>query len=107
MFFSVKTPVKIMGKVYTPCVCYPLSDFLVPTIEKMVEEGQAYKFENKVYFQNGKVLEKKPATEEKVAVEKTTKKNKKAKELPLEETEEAVVPSPEEIADNPDDIEGF
>lgn len=97
MFFSVKSTVKIAGKVYTPCVCYPLPDVLVPTIDKMVAEDKAYKFENRVYFQNGKVIEKKPAVKENLTTEKP-KKEKKAKVLPVEEE----IPSPEEIADNED-----
>ena len=97
MFFSVKSTVKIAGKVYTPCVCYPLPDILVPTIDKMVAEDKAYKFEDRVYFQNGKVLVKKPAVKENLTTEKP-KKEKKAKVIPVEEE----VPSPEEIADNED-----
>ena len=97
MFFSVKSTVKIAGKVYTPCVCYPLPDILVPTIDKMVAEDKAYKFEDRVYFQNGKVLVKKPAVKENLTTEKL-KKEKKAKVIPVEEE----VPSPEEIADNED-----
>ena len=97
MFFSVKSTVKIAGKVYTPCVCYPLPDILVPTIDKMVAEDKAYKFEDRVYFQNGKVLVKKAVVKENMTTEKP-KKEKKAKALPVEEE----VPSPEEIADNED-----
>lgn len=97
MFFSVKSTVKIAGKVYTPCVCYPLPDILVPTIDKMVAEDKAYKFEDRVYFQNGKVLVKKPVAKENLTTEKP-KKEKKAKVLPVEEE----IPSPEEIADNED-----
>jgi inner membrane protein involved in colicin E2 resistance len=92
MFFSVKTPTKIAGKVYTPCVCYPLPDVLKPTIDKMVEEGKAYIYNNKVFFQNGKVIEKKE--EPKPVVEKKQKKVKKEEEMP----------SPEEIADNVEDF---
>lgn len=93
MFFSVKSAVKIAGKVYIPCVCYPLSDFLRATIEKMVTEERAYIYDHKVAFQNGKVLEKK--VEAKPVVEE--KKSKKAKK---EEIKEEEIPSPEEIADD-------
>lgn len=96
MFFSVKSAVKIAGKVYTPCICYPLPDFLRATIEKMVKEEKAYIYDHKVAFQNGKVLEKK--AEAKPA---ETKKSKKAKK---EETKEEDIPSPEEIADNIEDF---
>ena len=99
MFFSVKTPTKIAGKVYTPCICYPLPDVLKPTIEKMVKDEKAYIYDTKVFFQNGKVIEKK-VVESKPANTKKTKKAKKGKkvEAPLE-TKEEDVPSPEEIAE--------
>lgn len=96
MYFSVKTATKIAGKVYTPCVCYPLPDTLTPTIDKMVADGKAYKFENKVFFQNGKIIEKKPAVKENLTTEKP-KKEKKAKPA----VEEDVIP------DNLNDVEGF
>ena len=41
MFFSVKTSLKISGKVYTPCICYVLTENLTPTIKKLVNEGKA------------------------------------------------------------------
>lgn len=91
MFFSVKTPTKIAGKVYTPCVCYPLPDVLKPTIDKMIEEGKAYIYHNKVFFQNGKVIEKKAEVEQ--------PKPKKAKKEKVLEAEAEEVPSPEEIAE--------
>lgn len=96
MFFSVKSPVKIAGKVYTPCVCYALPDILKLTVEKMVKEDKAYIYDHKVFFQNGKVIEKKEEPKP-VPVEK-----KKAKKEKKEEIEE--VPSPEEIADNVEDF---
>lgn len=96
MYFSVKTATKIAGKVYFPCVCYALPEVLVPTIDKMVAEGKAYKFENKVFFQNGKVIEKKPVVKDNLTTEKP-KKEKKAKPV----VEEAVIP------DSLNDVEGF
>ena len=105
MFFSVKTSMKIGSKVYTPCICYPLPETLVPTVDKLVKEGKAYRYEERVFFQNGKVLVKNPAVKEEVTVEKS-KKVKKGKTVPVADTEElpeeAELPSPEEIAD-----EGF
>lgn len=100
MFFSVKAPTKIAGKVYTPCVCYPLPDVLKPTIDKMIKEGKAYIYNNKVFFQNGKVLEKKAEVEE--VKPDNTKKSKKAKKEEIKEEDE--IPSPEEIADNVEDF---
>lgn len=106
MFFSVKYSVKIAGKVYSPCICYALPEALRPTIEKLVKEGKAYAYDHKVFFQNGKVLEKKESKP--VTVEK--KKAKKEKTTPVKDAKELaeeaeIIPSPEEIADNLD--EGF
>ena len=98
MFFSVKSSTKILGKVYTPCVCYQATDALVPTIEKMAKEGTANLFEDRVYFQNGKVLIVNTAKEEKT-VEKP-RKEKKTKEVPAKDVEdiakEAEILPPEE-----------
>lgn len=58
MFFSVKEPLKIAGKVYTPCVCYPLPRFLEFTVEKLEKEGKATTYGEMVFFQNGKLVEK-------------------------------------------------
>lgn len=99
MFFSVKTTLKIAGKVYTPCICYEAGEVLKPTIEKLVAEGKAYTYPQRVFFQNGKVLEGMKA--EAPVMDFTEKKSKKNKKE---------IPSPEEIADNPEDIdetEGF
>ena len=99
MFFSVKTTLKIAGKVYTPCICYEAGEVLKPTIEKLVAEGKAYTYPQRVFFQNGKVLEgMKTGAPAMDFAEKKSKKNKKE------------IPSPEEVADNPEDIdetEGF
>lgn len=99
MFFSVKSPVKIAGKVYTPCVCYALTDYLKATIEKMAKEERAYIYDHKVAFQNGKVIQKK---EEAQPVIKEKRKAKKEKVV--EEVKEEELPSPEEIADNIEDF---
>lgn len=98
MFFSVKTPTKIAGKVYTPCVCYPLPDVLKPTIEKMVKEERAYTYENKVFFQNGKVIEKKAVEAKPVETKKTKKSKKETIKEDIKEEED--IPSPQEIADD-------
>ena len=121
MFFSVKSPIKIAGKVFTPCICYEVKEVLVPTIEKLVAEGKARTYPERVFFQNGKVIEKKcevcdnnlgkgvclgnsknemvDTTGELKCFEKKGKK--KEKTVPAVDTVEDI-PSPEEIAD-----EGF
>lgn len=80
MFFSVNTSMKIMGKVYSPCICYKLTKELSATIEKLESEGKAKLYAEKVAFQNGKVLVK--ATP---VVEKKTKKAKKEAEETIKE----------------------
>ena len=35
MYFSVKQSVKIAGKAYIPCVCYPLPEALKLTVEQL------------------------------------------------------------------------
>ena len=88
MFFSVKTTMKIGDKVYKPCICYKVTKELRLTVDKLVAEGKAYEYETEVFFQNGKVLEKKAVVKESL----TTKKGKKAKKettpVVSEETEE-------------------
>lgn len=76
MFFSVKTSLKISGKVYTPCICYVLTENLIPTIKKLVNEGKATIYKEKVAFQNGKVL---PSVKERKALHKAEKESEKKK----------------------------
>lgn len=77
MFFSVKTSLKISGKVYTPCICYVLTENLTPTIKKLVNEGKAAIYKEKVAFQNGKVL---PSVKERKALHKAVIKAEKESE---------------------------
>ena len=127
MFFSVKQPLRIAGKDYIPCVCYPLPRFLEYTVSELEKEGKVKTYNKMVFFQNGKLIEK-PAVKEadkcadcdnnlgggvctgnsENGMVDTTgeqkcfeKKSKKKKEAPAKEAE--VVPL-EEIAD---DVEGF
>lgn len=74
MFFSVKVPMKIDGKSYHTCVCYPLTETIKTTVEGLAKEEKVVLHEAKVFFCNGKVLEKKEV-EVKPAVKQ--KKNKK------------------------------
>ena len=101
MFFSVKTAIKIGSKTYLPCICYNLPDALVPTVDKLVAEGKAREYETKVYFQNGKVLEKKAVVKETL----TAKKGKKAKKEASVVTEVEAVAEAESVTDT--EAEGF
>ena len=83
MFFSVKNPIKIGGKVYKPCICYEVTSYLKLTIDKLLSEDKVDVYEERVFFCNGKLV---PKEEKKV---KRTKKEK-AKKI-LKEESEAVV----------------
>ena len=78
MFFSVKHSIRIAGKVYMPCICYTLTRFLELTVKDLEKQGKATIHDKMVFFQNGKIIEEKPAVKENLAAEKT-KKEKKAK----------------------------
>ena len=126
MFFSVKQPTAIAGKVYVPCVCYPVPKFLEYTVNELEKEGKVTIYNKMVFFQNGKLIEK-PAEKAEDKCEECTnnlgkgvctgnsengmvdttgelkcfeKKSKKKKEAPVEEP----ISSPEEVAD---ETEGF
>lgn len=87
MFFSVKQPLKIAGKVYIPCVCYALPETLKETIEHLKKENKAEIYSERVYFCNGKIVDK--AVTETVVKPKKGKKNKDSEteaEVPAEDT---------------------
>jgi hypothetical protein len=88
MFFSVKQPLKILGKTYVPCVCYPVIKILEATVEHLEKQGKVYVYKEHVSFMNGKVLEKKKAKAEKSKKEKIHKPF--FKEIVTEETNESV-----------------
>lgn len=75
MFFSVKAPVKIAGKTFIPCVCYPISDLIKLNVAKLVSEGKAVQYSERVFFQNGKVVEAEPMVKTQKSKEKTAKKS--------------------------------
>ena len=93
MFFSVKRPMKILGKTYVPCICYEVTKFLEATVNKLVAEEKAVTYETGVGFMNGKVL---------VKTKKLSKKSiKKEKEEGV--VEEKAEMTPEESSET----EGF
>ena len=101
MFFSVKKSVKIAGKVYVPCVCYPLLRFLELTVKDMEARGEAVIHSEMVFFQNGKIIEQKKMKPEAIAevVKKTSKRQKKEVK---EEAEDK-----EAVSDEDKDFEDF
>ena len=86
MFFSIKEPIKIAGKTYIPCVCYPLPKFLELTVNDLVNKDKAVIYAERVFFQNGKVIEKetKKAKKAKKVVNTSTEKEAEEAGLPTE-----------------------
>ena len=82
MFFSVKKSIKLAGKAYIPCICYPCPRFLELTVKSLEEKGIARIHNEYVSFQNGKIIETKEnvtKTQEKVVKTEETVKVKKSK----------------------------
>lgn len=100
MFFSVKREIKIAGKTYIPCVCYPVTKFLERTVQKLSEEGKAVIYSERVFFQNGKVI-KKPVVKENLTTPKP-RKDKKEKKVENKTKETETVP-----LEAVDESEGF
>lgn len=100
MFFSVKREIKIAGKTYIPCICYPVTKFLERTVQKLSEEGKAVIYSERVFFQNGKVI-KKPVVKEILTTSKP-KKDKKEKKMENKTKETEAVP-----LEAVDESEGF
>ena len=100
MYFSVRSQVKIGGKVYKPCICYKTeNDIIANTIENLVKKDLAVIYEEKRYFCNGKLVK---TSAEKEAEEKARKKaERKAKKEVAEEKEEIT------IEENTEETEGF
>ena len=100
MYFSVRSQVKIGGKVYKPCICYKTeNDIIANTIENLVKKDLAVVYEEKRYFCNGKLVK---TSAEKEAEEKAKKKaERKAKKEAVEEKAEIV------LEDTTEETEGF
>lgn len=84
MFFTVKRTLRIGGKVYTPCICYPLPHILEYTVQELEKKGEAVIHNEMVFFQNGKII---PSLAERKALEKAEKKAKKEAEKKAKEAE--------------------
>jgi hypothetical protein len=98
---------RIAGKTYIPCVCYPVTRMLELTVNKLEAEGKAVTYTERVFFQNGRVIEKKPVVKETLTTGKKEKKTKKTKaEEPAKEPEE-VNELPEGTGTESDEAEGF
>lgn len=114
MFFSVKQPMRIAGKTYIPCVCYPVTRMLELTVNYLEAKGKAVTYTERVFFQNGRVIEKKSVVKETLTTGKKEKKTKKTKaDEPAKEPDEpAKEPDestklPEGTGTETDEAEGF
>lgn len=97
MYFSVKQPIKIAGKTFQPCICYTLTEFFKPNVEKLVNEDKATFYENPVSFQNGKIISPGIASAS-LFVEEEKKKAKISKtKISKAEIKESVKEEPEKI----------
>lgn len=57
MYFSVRSQVKIGGKVYKTCICYKTENTVIMnTIENLAKKGLAEIYEEKRFFCNGKLV---------------------------------------------------
>lgn len=105
MFFTVKTPIRIGGKLFKTCICYEVTPYLELTVQKLAKEGKVDIHEKFVYFCNGKPVEQKAKTFETVA--KPAKKAKAKKVEPekfKEEVEEIVTPVEYETEEGAEDF---
>ena len=87
MFFSVKKPMKIAGKTYLPCICYPVSRFMELTVDKLTADGKATKYDEMIFFQNGKVIPTEKELKAKEKAEKKAKEKAEKKAKIVDETE--------------------
>ena len=84
MYFTLKTPTRIGGKLYRTCICYEVTSYLELTVNKLVKEGKAELHEK---FEQ---------------VEKPVKKAKGKKAEPKKEVEEEPPVVEYEAEDNGD-----
>lgn len=85
MFFSVKTPMKIDGKVYKTCICYTASSNMESTLKSLAQKGKVTLYDELVFFQNGKLIKTKTMLKEEAKEAK--KLEKEAKKLEKETAE--------------------
>lgn len=92
MFFSVKEPILLFGKKFAPCVCYEATRQMEATIKDLEAKGKAVTYEEKVFFQNGKILkslaERKAEEKAKIQAEKKAEKEAKKKDKTEDEVKE-------------------
>jgi hypothetical protein len=80
MFFSVRLPIKLNGKVFKPCICYECPEDLEKTVRKLEREGKAFIYDHRAFFQNGKILVKSEVEPEHTETVKASKSRKRRDE---------------------------
>ena len=106
MFFSVKRAIRIGGKAFRPCICYEVTPYLELTIKKLSEGDDITLYPERVFFCNGKIVEKKSVVKENRTTEKAKKEKKEKKaDTPtfVKEVEETVAT----VIAEEDESEGF
>lgn len=78
MYFSVIRDIKIGGKVYKPCISYPVRPELMATVKSLALQGKAVLRDEDIRYANGAPVYPKPKKEPvKAPVKKTSKKKGK------------------------------
>ena len=79
MYFSVIRDIKIGGKVYKPCISYPVRPELMATVKSLVLQGKAVMRDEDIRYANGAPVypKKKVQEPESKPAKKTTKKKGK------------------------------
>ena len=76
MYFTVTRDIKIGGKVYKPCVSYPLRPELTATVNSLALQGRAVIRNEELRFANGAPVYPKVKKEPEKAEEKKSTKKK-------------------------------
>ena len=94
MFFSVRRNYRIGGRLYQPCICYELTRELEDTIRGLAAKGTARLYNERVFFQNGNILQ---AVPEKVPgpVPDVPEKEPEPVQEPVQEPVEEPIQEPE------------
>ena len=86
MFFSVRKSVRIGGRLFIPCVCYEGGRVYEKPVQDLVDKGLAVIWPQRVFFQNGSVIER-------------SAPKKECSEKPVPEVKAPEVKAPEQVPD--------
>ena len=79
MYFSVIRDIKIGGKVYKPCISYPVRPELMATVKSLVLQGKAVMRDEDIRYANGAPVYPKKKVQEPEPEPKSAKKTAKKK----------------------------